>query len=936
MYLRPFRWFFPIALFWCLLAPNVLLFGQNETSRLQTLNNKIELFAEHENEDSFLVYTKQKLLLTRKLDRLGDWLETYVDLQDFYSHDHSKALQYLEEALQKKWREPKNPDEWEQFLYLYTFQGYHLSQLSRIWPAVQAYESARTLYEKHRFADYKTVQWLYKPLGNHYTRLGDNEKALAVFQKALLQQNTPDELAGLYVNISLAYWNSGQIQPAQTHCEKGLALQGVSSSKRAMLLGTLSLINLETGSLKEAVDLSEQALSLLGTPGAADLRLFEDRARIRRTAGLAYTRLGRYKDAQRLLDGALSDARRVWGNGLSRDIGKIELAVAEWHLVQNQPQQAVKAANRALSSVLPGFKPKTDFENPRPDELYEENTLFEALLCKAEAGSLMSYNDTDSHFLAMALECHNLAYLAEMRLRAVYQYESSKLELQTSSRKREEAAMEIVRRLYMVNAGSPIDLKKGLEIAERCKATLLMEALQENLVRQHQNDPELLQTLVSLRRMAAWYNKQRILEHNSPNADQWRIELDVVQEEINACKKRIPGIDLYESAVNLSTQAANVFGFKDEVVLEYFVCEKVTDVFTCNENGAVDWKWVEHDEALLQNLIRFRAYFSDGNAILNDPEGYLETAYLLWNKLLPQGFCGTAPRLVIVPDGYLHYVPFEALVSAKPDDNANLRNAAYVVKKQQIRYAWSIQSMRTQDALLSQAKNAVLGVAPGFAGNERGLAPLSPGKKEWATLGFGAVHALSDNEATLDRFLEEAAKHRVLHLSTHAFAGDMPRIELYDQSMLLSDVYALPLQADLVVLSACETGMGENVKGEGVMSLARAFAHAGAACVVSSLWPVNDQTTARLMGGFYRHLKSGQTIGTALRQAKLDYLNDPEVPAVRQSPFFWAGMVEVGSDRVIDVPNSMLVWLLAVGATVMLGFLGLMMYLLKKKKTNSP
>ena len=918
MYLQSFL---RIILFWFLLAPNGLVFGQNGDPRLQKLNDKIEFFAAQEKEDSFLIYTNQKLQFTRNQDRLSEWAETVVDLQDFFQDDHPRALKFLDEAVRTQWRKPKNPEEWEQILYIYTFQGYHLSQLSRIWPAVQAYESARTLFEKYHFAEYEAVNWLYKPLGNHYTRLGDNEKALAVFQKALLQQNESDDLAGLHANIALAYWNSGNISLAQTHCEKGLSLQGVSPTKRALLLGTFALVKLETGRPAAAADLCEQALRLLKAPGSNDVRRYEDRARIRRTAGMAYIRLGKYGTAKRLLDGALADAKHASNGGSSRDVGKIELAIAEGHLLQNQPQLAVKAANRALSSVLPGFKPKTDFDNPAANDLYEENTLFEALLCKAKAGSALA--GLDAQWLNNALECHDLAYLAEIRLRAVYQYESSKLELQTNARDREEAAMEVVRKLYTLYPGSPVYLKKGLEIAERSKATLLMEALQENLVRQHQTNPELLQTLVSLRRTAAWYKKQLILEPNSANADQWRLELDAVQGKISAYKDSIPGIDIFETAANRAVVLPAVFPFKDEVVVEYFVGENTTDVFTCNQDSVVDWQWIEHDETLHQDLMRFRAYFSDGNAILNEPDFYLETAYRLWDRLLPRGLCRTAPKLVIVPDGYLHYIPFEALVSAKPDEKTNLRNAGYLIRKQRIRYAWSMQALSSQDALQSRSEKLLLGVAPDFAGGERGLAPLATGQREWTGLGFGVVDALTGSEATADRFAEEAGKYRVLHLSTHAVAGatadQVPHIELFDQAMLLPDVYTLPLQADLVVLSACETGMGENRKGEGVMSLARAFTHAGAACVLSSLWTVNDQTTATLMRGFYKYLKSGETIGTALRQAKLDYLNDDKVPSVRQSPYFWAGMVEVGSDRRIEVGGSFWVWLLVVGGIVLLG-----------------
>ena len=167
---------------------------------------------------------------------------------------------------------------------------------------------------------------------------------------------------------------------------------------------------------------------------------------------------------------------------------------------------------------------------------------------------------------------------------------------------------------------------------------------------------------------------------------------------------------------------------------------------------------------------------------------------------------------------------------------------------------------------------------------------------------------LSAENATLQAFLKIAGGYQVLHFSTHAFSDGNPRIELIDSSLLLPDLYALPLKADLVMLSACETGLGKEEKGEGVMSLARAFAQAGAACIVSSLWSVNDASTSRLLNYFYDNLGKGHRSALALQEAKLAYLSDPGVGSAAQTPYFWAGLVVVGDDRVIAQPWGLLEW----------------------------
>jgi CHAT domain-containing protein len=108
----------------------------------------------------------------------------------------------------------------------------------------------------------------------------------------------------------------------------------------------------------------------------------------------------------------------------------------------------------------------------------------------------------------------------------------------------------------------------------------------------------------------------------------------------------------------------------------------------------------------------------------------------------------------------------------------------------------------------------------------------------------------------------------------------------------MSEIFNLDLNADLVVLSACQTGLGRLVKGEGMIGLTRAFMYAGASSVVVSLWKVQDYSTAALMKSFYRHLRAGKGKAEALRQAKLNMIRS-DIPAYR-FPYFWAPFVLVG------------------------------------------
>jgi CHAT domain-containing protein len=106
----------------------------------------------------------------------------------------------------------------------------------------------------------------------------------------------------------------------------------------------------------------------------------------------------------------------------------------------------------------------------------------------------------------------------------------------------------------------------------------------------------------------------------------------------------------------------------------------------------------------------------------------------------------------------------------------------------------------------------------------------------------------------------------------------------------LEDIYNLKLRAELVVLSACRTALGKEVRGEGLVGMTRAFMYAGAPRVIASLWAVPDRATSEFMRLFYRHFFEGQSPAAALRSAQLELRKTPRWSA----PFFWAGFILQG------------------------------------------
>jgi CHAT domain-containing protein len=160
-----------------------------------------------------------------------------------------------------------------------------------------------------------------------------------------------------------------------------------------------------------------------------------------------------------------------------------------------------------------------------------------------------------------------------------------------------------------------------------------------------------------------------------------------------------------------------------------------------------------------------------------------------------------------------------------------------------------------------------------------------------------------DSLATKTQFLKEINKYPIVHLATHAVSAvdnaSASFIAFYPEKgsqmedcLYLEELYGLNMNATkLVIISACETGQGELVSNEGVISLARAFAYAGCESTINSLWKADDKATSFIIGQFHIYLQKGYTKSKALRQAKLDYLKSD---AINKSPAYWSHLILTG------------------------------------------
>lgn len=311
-------------------------------------------------------------------------------------------------------------------------------------------------------------------------------------------------------------------------------------------------------------------------------------------------------------------------------------------------------------------------------------------------------------------------------------------------------------------------------------------------------------------------------------------------------------------------------------------------------------------------------------------KNYTESAYLLYQKLIApvEEHLKNTEKLILIPDGILGYIPFEALLTEPPAKPSALSTYRYLLERYQISYCYSATLLREMrdKAHRTLPENTILAMAPFYFENPDKLlvdhsdpfrsiigsnlrdtlvALPASGEEAAAISRLLGGQSLLGSEAGLEQFRKMAGNYRILHLSTHGQADDrvgdyaylafsLPDAGGSFDKLYARDLYNLSLNADLVVLSACETGVGRLQRGEGIVSLARAFAYAGAKSMITSLWKVSDNRSSELLIDFYRLLKEGQAKDAALRQAKQSFLERHAKNPELRHPFFWAGFIGIG------------------------------------------
>lgn len=814
-------------------------------------------------------------------------------------------------------------------------------------------------------------------LGTLHKDLGDLQRALDYYARSLpLRRRSGDVLgeATVLTNMGVAYRTAGQTERALEVYRQAAALARVHGDRlgEAHTLWSLAAVHVSTGEPERALEPLRQALEVASLAGQDAMQ-----GGVLNSLGSALRHAGRNEEALAPLERSLALARTrgdrqaqattlVHLAGATRALGRREQAEAHATAALQVSREVGDRVAEAWALVELGLLREGQGRLPEARDHYL------ASLERAQGtGDVLAEANSRYRLAAVAAAQNDLDAARSGIASALVVYESLRARL-ASQRARSaqlasvheayELEIEILMRLHQAEPGAGHD-RRAFEAAERQRARSFLDWLAGGGQSQRSLAPGLLEQQRLLRgRLNAAAERQSAALRRGASAEQARAlarEVDVLVSEAQDLDERIQaspaGQDLQRGR---PATAAEIQGLLDE--------ETLLVAFSLGREQSFAWvigpaslqgvrlpprSEIDRAAREAQAALTETGAAAPGTPALVAQQARFERAAQSVSELILAPLAGllTRPRLAIVPDGALHYLPFAALPlpggphpeaspavlvdrheltllpsgsvlvalrraqrpPAGPSAVAVIADPVFEAEDPRLRSARSVSGPSRLPA--GDATGAAEGAAQSafraigrasariprlpFSRREaRAIAALAPS---------GGVRLALDFEASRETALSpDLARHRVVHFATHGVLNDQhPELSgivlsLFDTSgrpqdgfVRVHDVAQLDLPVELVVLSACQTGLGQEVRGEGLLGLTRGFMQAGARHVLASLSRVEDRATTALMQRFYAALlKRGSSPAAALREAQRSLKAHPRWRA----PLYWAAFTVHG------------------------------------------
>jgi CHAT domain-containing protein len=916
---------------------------KNSKGEIDALNNIGYMHSVLGGNELFLSYSNKALDLSRDAMYLRGQAQALHNLGEanFYD-DPQKALQYFTTAL-SVWEKTGSLSGQAETL---THTGHVLTVMGEPHKALTIYERALTLWEQAH--DLQGRSRILTAIGSIFSRFGEKQKALDLHKQALqiLQAigNRDGEAVSLN-DIGFLYEDLGETQNALNYYNAALALfrQTGNREGEAFTISYFGSVYASLGQKQKALEYFQQSLALAMPLG--DRRI---QGLVLRAIGSVYNFMNARSKALDYYQQALSAAQATGNIGIQaqvlNDIGSIYTAAGDKAKAFDLFSQSLKLSKdvdqRTEITVLHNLaRLERNTKNIAQARFYIEEVFHKIESLRTKFGG----QEMRASFFATVHNSYELYIDILMRESEIRGQESQKaLALNISERKRARCFLDML-------AETKTDIRQGVEpnLLERERqlqqlindkadrqTSLLASSPTKDRARAMEKDIEFL--------LDEYQQLQVQIKMKSPHY----AELTQPQPLDSTQIKQL----LDEETVLLEYSLGDEQSFVWVVTNHSISCFTLPNRATIEDAARQVYELLIAPNKIIKGETPIQREARISHAEVDYPKAALRLSQMI---LAPAASLLGTKRLVIAADGALQYIPFTALPDPKPFDNksnAQPKSTFHPLLEDHeiinLPSASALAAIRREHESRKPAPKAVAVIADPVFNKEDAIVRTAELQQ---TRGMQKQTRTSDlqqalrqmeiegKKVSLDRLLfsrEEALailssappgeslglldfqanketvthsnlyQYRIVHFATHGLLNsEHPELSgiflsLVDKDgkpqdgvLRLHEIYNLKLPVELVVLSACQTALGKEIKGEGLMGLTRGFMYAGAARVVASLWNVNDTATADLMSNFYkRMLQEGQRPAEALRNAQLKLLHHKDW----HSPYYWAAFTLQG------------------------------------------
>lgn len=665
--------------------------------------------------------------------------------------------------------------------------------------------------------------------------------------------------------------------------------------------------------------------------------------------GECYLHLNKPLSAYGYLTKSLEQIEKVSSIEIHPEAANAFNLLASYYITQKNYPKAATYCQKALISLIVDYHNTDIYDTPTIDKNYHlALDLLKVLQNKAQV--LLALHHQTNHLLNLkvAFDTYQCIIYLLGEVRHSYSHEGSKLTLVQNYVHIYEQSIAVANQLYKLN-GDIHYLHKCFSFAEKSRSLLLLSAIKDAEAKIIANiDPQLLEQEKQLRLELSYLDEQLYREQIKGVETEYLRNLQKQRfDRTESYEKLVANLEkdyphYYQLKYNVKTVSVNAIQqhlqkCPHKVVIEYLVGKDVLYVFSIGVNH-----YQLHTLPKPTNLDYQIAEFSEALNALNYEE-YVEYGCQLYQILLqpviaqlPQNGIPSAAattQLIIIPDQTLYYLPFEALLTHTPDNNTDYSKLPYLLHEYNISYHYSVTLLA--ESMLKPLHNKeqinnFIGFAPVYAYDRplsRGASEFNDGAlavrtaqvngKKYRELVYSEVELKNIEdlfkknlspaqlflhaEASVDNFVQNAKKYKYVHIAAHGIINKLqpklsgillsPNNETETEGMLYMDeTYHLDLNADLLVLSCCETGLGQLIPGEGMMAINRGFLYAGAKNIIFTLFKVYDSESCLLTQYLFEEILNKQTYANALSAAKRKLLTQPG-----STPKSWAGFVLLGA-----------------------------------------